>query len=131
MNDVLLNNDLDVERISTQIDGASDTDDIIITNRALDIINQIKKENNVPEDFFLRIGTRGGGCSGMNYSLGFDTDIDEASDRKFVNPNVNLVVDARSLFYLMGVTLDYVEGPEGSGFVFHNPNNAHTCGCHG
>ena len=95
------------------------------------MINIIKSENNVPEDFFLRIGTRGGGCSGMSYTLGFDSELDLDTDRQFITNNVNMVIDAKSLFYLMGVTLDFVEGPEGSGFVFHNPNNAHTCGCHG
>ena len=131
MNDVLEAFDVDFERISTQIDGSTEEDDIILTNKAIEMINMIKSENNVPEDFFLRIGTRGGGCSGMSYTLGFDSELDLDSDRQFITNNVNMVIDAKSLFYLMGVTLDFVEGPEGSGFVFHNPNNAHTCGCHG
>ena len=131
MNDVLEAFDVDFERISTQIDGSTEEDDIILTNKAIEMINIIKSENNVPEDFFLRIGTRGGGCSGMSYTLGFDSELDLDTDRQFITNNVNMVIDAKSLFYLMGVTLDFVEGPEGSGFVFHNPNNAHTCGCHG
>lgn len=119
------------ERIPTNIEGSKPEDDIFISNIALEMIEQIRKENNVPEDYFLRIATRSGGCSGMNYSLGFDNEIDEKNDRNFKSDKINLVVDAKSLFYLMGVTLDYVEGPDGSGFVFNNPNNTHTCGCQG
>ena len=119
------------ERIPTNIEGSKPEDDIFISNIALEMIEQIKKENNVPEDYFLRIATRSGGCSGMNYSLGFDNEIDENNDRNFKSDKINLIVDAKSLFYLMGVTLDYVEGPDGSGFVFNNPNNTHTCGCQG
>ena len=119
------------ERIPTNIEGSKPEDDIFISNIALEMIEQIRKENNVPEDYFLRIATRSGGCSGMNYSLGFDNEIDEKNDRNFKSEKINLIVDAKSLFYLMGVTLDYVEGPDGSGFVFNNPNNTHTCGCQG
>ncbi len=119
------------ERIPTNIKGSKPEDDIFISHMALKVIEQIRKENNVPEDYFLRIATRSGGCSGMNYSLGFDNEIDEKNDRNFKSDKINLVVDSKSLFYLMGVTLDYVEGPDDSGFVFNNPNNTHTCGCHG
>lgn len=131
MNEVLAENRMDIERIPSGIAGTSESDDIMISHKALEMISAIRGENNVPEDYFLRIGTRGGGCSGMSYSLGFDNEFDTLNDRRFVTDKVNLVVDAKSLFYLMGVTLDFVEGPDGSGFVFNNPNNAHTCGCHG
>lgn len=130
MNDVLTSVDADIERFSTGIEGAGKDDDMFISAKAIEMINVIKEQNDVG-DSFLRIGTRGGGCSGMSYSLGFDTEFNENIDRRFDNTSLDLVVDANSLFYLMGVTLDYVETPEGSGFVFHNPNNAHTCGCHG
>jgi iron-sulfur cluster assembly protein len=122
--------DVDFERIPTGIEGSSLDDDIIITHKAIEVINSIRQENNVPENFFLRIATRGGGCSGMSYNLGFDSETDEM-DRTFNAENISLVVDAKSLFYLMGVTLDYTEGPHGSGFVFNNPNDMPTCGCHG
>ncbi len=131
MTDTIIVDSVGKERIPTGIVGAKPEDDIFISHTALEMIGKIRKENNVPEDYFLRIATRGGGCSGMNYSLGFDNELDEQNDRKYQTDKVILVVDAKSLFYLMGVTLDFVEGPDGSGFVFNNPNNAHTCGCHG
>ena len=131
MSETLTENLIDFERIPTGIEGTSEEDDIIITARALEMIGAIREDNSVPGDYFLRIGTRGGGCSGMSYTLGFDSEMNEEVDRNFKTEKVNLVVDSKSLFYLMGVTLDFVEGPQGSGFVFHNPNNAHTCGCHG
>ena len=131
MSDTITENTVKIERIPTGIDGSSSEDDVMISQKALEMIEAIKKENTVPEDYFLRIATRGGGCSGMSYSLGFDNEFDEVNDRQYKTENLHLVVDSKSLFYLMGVTLDFVEGPDGSGFVFNNPNNAHTCGCHG
>jgi iron-sulfur cluster assembly protein len=131
MTDTIIIDEVGKERIPTGIVGAKSDDDIFISHKALEMITEIRKENNVPEDYFLRIATRGGGCSGMNYTLGFDNEFDEQNDRKYQTDKILLVVDAKSLFYLMGVTLDFVEGPDGSGFVFNNPNNAHTCGCHG
>lgn len=131
MSDTITEQLVEFERIPTGITGAIDDDSLQISHRAIDMINAIREQNNIAADYFLRIGTRGGGCSGMSYSLGFDNEFDEKIDRHHKSDMLNLVVDAHSLFYLMGVTLDYVEGPDGSGFVFNNPNNAHTCGCHG
>jgi iron-sulfur cluster assembly protein len=131
MNEVFVDSMVEFERIPTGINGAIEDDNIFISHKAIEMINEIRKQNEIPEDFFLRIGTRGGGCSGMSYTLGFDNEFDEKIDRQHRSDKVNLVVDGKSLFYMMGVTLDYVEGPDGSGFVFNNPNNAHTCGCHG
>jgi len=122
--------DLSVEKIPTGIEGSTELDDIVFTSNAIDMINNIRTENNIPSDFFLRIATRSGGCSGMSYSLGFDSEFSD-SDRKLASDKINLVIDSKSLFYVMGVTLDYVEGPNGSGFVFNNPNDMPTCGCHG
>lgn len=118
------------ERIPTQINGSSINDDIIITPSALNMINQIREDNNLTDEFYLRISTRSGGCSGLSYSLGFDSEIDD-TDRIYNTENIKLVIDSKSMFYLMGVTLDYVDGPHGSGFVFNNPNDMPTCGCHG
>lgn len=126
----LIDNEIDVALIHTGVVGADDKDAIMITKRALDKINTIKAENNVPAEYSLRLGTQSGGCSGMNYILGFDSDINDF-DKLIEMHNLNLVIDNKSLFYLMGVTLDYVDDMHGSGFVFNNPNNAKTCGCGG
>ena len=126
MSEVLEN--VDFVKVPTMIAGTEEQDEFIITNNALEIIDQIKAENEIPEDFKLRIGTTSGGCSGMNYSLGFDSEVNE-NDVVLDAGKLSIVTDDHSLFYIQGVTLDYVDGPSGSGFVFNNPNNSHTCGC--
>lgn len=123
-------NDIEVELVHTGVIGAEDQDALSVTRRALDKIDAIKSENNVPADYSLRLGTQSGGCSGMNYILGFDSEVNE-NDKLIELHNLNLVIDNKSLFYLMGITLDYVDDVHGSGFVFNNPNNAKTCGCGG
>jgi len=131
MNDNQQEIELTVERIPTGIEGATENDDIFISTRAIEMINSIRMQNNVPEDYFLRMGVQGGGCSGFSYALGFDSDFDELNDREYFVGNLRIVIDRRSLFYLMGVTLDFVDTPQGRGFVFSNPNNLPTCGCQG
>ena len=126
MSEVLEN--VDFVKVPTMIAGTEEQDEFIITNNALEIIDQIKAENEIPEDFKLRIGTTSGGCSGMNYSLGFDSEVNE-NDVVLDAGKLSIVTDDHSLFYIQGVTLDYVDGPSGSEFVFNNPNNSHTCGC--
>lgn len=122
--------DLELSKIDTGIAGAEEKDSIFITKNAIDQVVKIKVENNVPEEYLLRLGTRSGGCSGMNYIIGFDSEVSDMD--KVINiTDVNLVVDRKSLFYLMGVTLDFVSDVSGSGFVFNNPNNVKSCGCGG
>jgi iron-sulfur cluster assembly protein len=85
-----------------------------------------------PEALYLRLGVKGGGCSGFSYHLSFDTDVDEKYDRFFECEGVRVVVDRKSLLYLAGTTLDYTGDlhvlGEG-GFEFRNPNAGKTCGC--
>jgi iron-sulfur cluster assembly protein len=116
--------------IPSGVEGADSAEDIMFTREAVDMITKIRATNNITEDFYLRIAAKGGGCSGMSFMLGFDNVID-GSDRILQSDELELLVDSKSLFYLMGVTLDYVESPEGSGFAFSTPNNMKTCGCGG
>lgn len=76
----------------------------------------------------LRVYITGGGCSGFQYGFTFDDQINEG-DLTVENQNVGLVVDPMSLQYLIGATVDYVDGLEGSRFVVQNPNASSTCGC--
>lgn len=76
----------------------------------------------------LRVYITGGGCSGFQYGFTFDDQINEG-DLTIENQNVGLVVDPMSLQYLIGATVDYIEGLEGSRFVVQNPNASSTCGC--
>ncbi|MGE5480477.1 MAG: HesB/IscA family protein [Chloroflexota bacterium] len=117
-----------VYELPTMINGAPADEPIKVTEAALEKIMEIRKENSVPAEYYLRLGTRSGGCHGMNYILGFDAALDEG-DRSFKLGDLELVVDSKSVFYLMGVTLDFMSNEYGSGFVFNNPNDSHTCGC--
>ncbi|MCX6148946.1 MAG: iron-sulfur cluster assembly accessory protein [Ignavibacteriales bacterium] len=102
--------------------------EINVTSKALDQIRRIKEENSIPDDQGLRIGVKGGGCSGLSYSMGFDTTVKDG-DKIIQFEELKLLVDGKSLFYLTGTELDFSDGLNGKGFVFNNPNAAKTCGC--
>ena len=76
----------------------------------------------------LRVSVVGGGCSGFQYSLGFDTN-QQADDAVLVQHGVRILVDASSVQYLQGTIIDFVSGLHGAGFKFINPNATRTCGC--
>ncbi|MEG9489107.1 iron-sulfur cluster insertion protein ErpA [Mannheimia indoligenes] len=76
----------------------------------------------------LRVYITGGGCSGFQYGFTFDDQVNDG-DLTIENQNVGLVVDPMSLQYLIGGTVDYTEGLDGSRFVVTNPNASSTCGC--
>lgn len=101
---------------------------IDITEKAIKEVRRIMSENNVPEDYGLRVGVKGGGCSGLTYSLGFDSQANDGDSTIEVN-GIKLFVDGKSLFYLSGTTLDFTDGLNGKGFTFDNPNATKTCGC--
>ncbi len=102
--------------------------DIRLTESAKKEIIAIRKEQNIPDHYVLRVGIQGGGCSGFSYSLAFDEHVGE-SDLSFKFGEVKVVVDYKSILYLKGVTLDFHDGLNGRGFVFNNPNATRTCGC--
>jgi iron-sulfur cluster assembly protein len=76
----------------------------------------------------LRVGVKGGGCSGLSYFMEF-TDVIKDNDKVVEREGVKVVVDAKSALYLMGTELDYVESLLGAGFKFKNPNVKSECGC--
>lgn len=116
------------ETIPIGVTGADENDNIRITQKALNEVKKIKSQNSIPDDYGLRVGVKGGGCSGMSYTLGFDASEKEL-DRVYETQGVRVFIDPKSLFYLMGVTLDYSDGLNGRGFTFNNPNATKTCGC--
>ncbi len=77
----------------------------------------------------LRIQVVGGGCSGFQYRMGFDKNFNDQSDNIFEFEGLKVFVDKASLAYMDGSEVDYVDGLEGAGFKFNNPNVAGTCGC--
>ncbi|HLP12426.1 MAG TPA: iron-sulfur cluster assembly accessory protein [Flavobacteriales bacterium] len=80
------------------------------------------------ENGFIRVGVKGGGCSGLMYDLKFDTQTGP-DDKVFEDNGVKVVVDKKSYLYLLGTELDFSGGLNGKGFVFVNPNANRTCGC--
>ncbi|MDO3694046.1 iron-sulfur cluster assembly accessory protein [Wenyingzhuangia sp. chi5] len=77
---------------------------------------------------FVRVGVKSGGCSGLSYDLKFDKEQQEG-DKVFEDNGVKIIVDKKSFLYLVGTTLEYSGGLNGTGFVFNNPNANRTCGC--
>jgi len=103
-------------------------EDIAITAKAAEQVRKLRGENNIPESHGLRLGVKGGGCSGMTYVLGFDENPKE-NDNILELQGVRIFIDPKSLFYLSGTVLDFSDGLNGKGFVFNNPQAARTCGC--
>ncbi len=102
--------------------------EISVSLKAAKEIKRIMEDNKVPSSYGLRIGVKGGGCSGLTYTLGFDEQPKE-SDTVIETNEIKLFVDGKSLFYLSGTELDFSDGLNGRGFVFNNPNAKKTCGC--
>ena len=88
----------------------------------------LMKEEGKDADAFVRVGVNSGGCSGLSYDLGFDTNENE-DDKSFEDNGIKIVVNKKSYLYLIGTTLEYSGGLNGKGFVFNNPNASRTCGC--
>ncbi len=100
-----------------------------LTERAAKEVKTILEQQNLPtESTYLRLGVRGGGCSGFNYSLDL-TETKNDVDEEFECFGVRMVCDPKSYIYLNGTTLDFKEEMMNRGFVFNNPNATHTCGC--
>jgi iron-sulfur cluster assembly protein len=92
-------------------------------------VSQLMQEEGFnPIQDFVRVGVKSGGCSGLSYDLSFDK-IRSDQDRLFQDNQVKILVDKKSLLYLLGTTLEYSGGLNGKGFVFNNPNAERTCGC--
>ncbi len=98
-----------------------------LTDKAAEKVKEIQASENIEAGYGLRLRVLGGGCSGFTYDLYFDQATE--MDRTFDSHGVKLVVDQMSLQYLAGTTVDYVEGLQGAGFKFVNPNVKSTCGC--
>ncbi len=100
---------------------------VLITPGAASKVNEIRAAEGIEPNMALRLRVVGGGCAGFSYDLYFD----EATevDRQMDIAGVNVVVDEMSLMYLVGTQIDYVEGLQGAGFKFNNPNVKSTCGC--
>lgn len=99
-----------------------------LTDKAKSQLEKLMLEANCGPNYFLRVSVKGGGCSGLSYDLDFDDEIQEGDNQDEDN-GVKLVIDKKSLLYLLGTELDFSDGLNGKGFQFINPNAARTCGC--
>ncbi|TPV94503.1 MAG: iron-sulfur cluster insertion protein ErpA [Myxococcales bacterium FL481] len=98
-----------------------------VTEIASNKIGEIREAEAIEPHYDLRVKVIGGGCSGFQYDLFFDEPGGE--DMRFSSNGVSLVCDQMSFMYLMGTEIDYVEGLQGAGFKFNNPNTTGSCGC--
>lgn len=101
---------------------------IKVNDSAKSKIENLLKQEGKSSDSFVRVGVQGGGCSGLMYNLDFDTELTD-SDKVFEDNGVKIVVDKKSMLYLLGTELDFSDGLNGKGFSFINPNASRTCGC--
>ena len=102
---------------------------IILTEEAAKQVLQVKQDQKLSDDMFLRVGVTGGGCSGFSYRLGFDNQFDSSKDSKYHYHGVDVVVDKKSALFLDGTVVDWQNDLNGRGFKFDNPNAVKTCGC--
>ena len=101
---------------------------IILTERAAEKMKSIFKREEMPSTTALRVGIKGGGCSGFSYTLDI-TDTPTDDDEAFVSHGVKVVCDPKSYLYLNGTEVDFNDDLLKGGFVFDNPNASGTCGC--
>jgi iron-sulfur cluster assembly accessory protein len=109
------------------MDAASPESMLAITPVAAAKVNEIRQAEAIEPNMALRLRVVGGGCAGFSYDLYFDEPAEV--DRQFEVQGVKCLVDEMSLMYLVGTEIDYVEGLQGAGFKFQNPNVKSTCGC--
>jgi iron-sulfur cluster assembly protein len=101
---------------------------IFISDKAKERVLDIWQQNQLTDNHFVRVSVTSGGCSGLSYQMNFDHQT-KPGDEVFEDKGIKIVVDPKSLLYLLGTTLDFSEGLNGKGFYFNNPNAARTCSC--
>ncbi|MFT3701565.1 MAG: iron-sulfur cluster assembly accessory protein [Agriterribacter sp.] len=101
---------------------------ITVSASAKEYINNLMAQEKGDENTFVRVGVKGGGCSGLEYKLSFDN-ATKAGDEIYEDKGIKIVVDMKSLLYLYGTELDYSGGLNGKGLTFNNPNATRTCSC--
>ncbi len=98
-----------------------------LSENAVNEVKRLMSEPGFDENQYLRVGVKGGGCSGMSYVLGFDKK--EEDDEVYDIAGVPVIVKKAHGIYLFGMQVDYQSGLNARGFVFNNPNASSTCGC--
>lgn len=101
---------------------------ISISPTAVEQLLRIRNEQNISSEYVLRIGVKGGGCSGFQYILGFD-EKKEGDELYTINDDLSVIIKKSHALYLAGMEIDWLEGLNNRGFTFNNPNATETCGC--
>jgi iron-sulfur cluster assembly protein len=114
------------EQTAAEKDHLNET--IALTPKAVEQVRRLKQEGSIPDTHGLRLGVKGGGCSGLSYVLTFDAS-PRTGDTVMETDGLTVFIDPKSLFYLSGTVLDFSDGLNGKGFVFNNPQATKTCGC--
>lgn len=105
------------------------TEIFTITERATEQLKRLMNEDTkVTSEHFLRVGVKGGGCSGLSYELAFDN-LEQDGDNIFETNGIKVRIDKKSFLYLFGTELNFSDGLNGKGFEFINPNASRTCSC--
>jgi len=104
---------------------------VVLSEKAAEEVRRIMESQNVEPNTVLRMGVAGGGCSGLTYSLGFDTEFDPKVDARYQHHGVSLVTRKKLALHLDGTTIDFQDSPMGRGFTIENPNYPRGGGCPG
>lgn len=101
---------------------------ITVTQSAMQEVRRLI-EREQKSNVGLRVGVKGGGCSGMTYVVNLDEATPKSNDQVFEQDELKILIDAQSHQYLDGMTIDYKSSLMGGGFEFSNPNAKKSCGC--
>jgi len=103
---------------------------ITVSEKALQHVINLMMESGInPDSHHLRVGVKGGGCSGLSYVMDFDDKIEPTDETVEIDGGLKVVIDRKSVLYLYGTELNYSDGLNGKGFQWENPNASRTCGC--
>ncbi len=116
-----------VSQTHTPMNLGMDANPIVLTPKAVEMVKSAMEQEGL-KDHGIRVGVVGGGCSGFQYSMDFEKQGADG-DLTFEQEGIRFFVDPMSSMYLQGVTIDYIQGLQGAGFKFNNPNAKTTCGC--
>jgi len=106
---------------------AVETAPVSFTEGAISELSKLKDQQEVGDDYGLRVGVEGGGCSGMTYVLGFDQK--KEGDQEYLIEGIRVFMNKAHGLYLIGMQINFQDGLNARGFTFENPNAASTCGC--
>lgn len=101
---------------------------VYVADSAKEKVTELFQQENLTNDYFIRVSVISGGCSGLSYKMDFDNESQE-NDQIFEDNGVKVVTDLKSFLYLCNTTLEFSGGLDGKGFYFNNPNAARECGC--